>query len=129
MHQLVNVGLGQSTCIGIGGDPIIGTNMIDLLKMFEQDSDTEAMLLIGEIGGQMEIETAYYVRDYISKPVFGFIAGRTAPAGRRMGHAGAIISGTNESASAKMQIMEECGIHVIESPAEIGGTVKKSFQN
>ena len=124
VHQLVDVGLGQSTCIGIGGDPIIGTTMIDLLKMFEDDPVTEAVVLIGEIGGQMEVDAAYFVKEYISKSVFGFIAGRTAPAGRRMGHAGAIISGANESASAKMKILEECGIHVIESPAAIGRTVR-----
>ena len=123
VHQLVAAGLGQSTCIGIGGDPIIGTNMIDLVSMFEADPDTQAMVVIGEIGGQMEIDTAYHVRDKISKPVVGFIAGRTAPPGRRMGHAGAIISGTNESAASKMQVMKECGIHVVESPAQIGSTV------
>ena len=129
VHQLVAAGLGQSTCIGIGGDPIIGTSMIDLVALFNADQETKAILLIGEIGGQMEIETAKYVKDNnISKPVFGFIAGRTAPPGRRMGHAGAIIAGANESASAKMQIMKECGIHVIESPADIGSTVKKLLQ-
>ncbi len=124
VHQLVSVGLGQSTCIGIGGDPIIGTNMIDLLGLFENDDDTDAIVVIGEIGGQMEIETARYVKDHISKPVFGFIAGRTAPPRRRMGHAGAIVGGADESAAAKMKIMQECGIHVVESPADIGNTVK-----
>jgi succinyl-CoA synthetase alpha subunit len=123
VHQLCAQGLGQSTCIGIGGDPIIGTKMIDLMDMFEADPDTEAIVMIGEIGGQMEIETARHVRDHISKPVIGFIAGRTAPPGRRMGHAGAIISGADESAAAKMAIMRECGIAVAESPADIGATV------
>ena len=129
VHQLVVAGLGQSTCIGIGGDPIIGTSMIELVNMFEADPDTEAMVVIGEIGGQMEIDLACHVRDNISKPMVGFIAGRTAPPGRRMGHAGAIISGANESANAKMQIMKECGIHVVESPAQIGNTVREVIAN
>jgi succinyl-CoA synthetase alpha subunit len=124
VHQLVQEGLGQSTCIGIGGDPIIGTSMIDLLDLFDNDPDTEAMLMIGEIGGQMEIETAMHVKARIKKPVFGFIAGRTAPAGRRMGHAGAIIGGADESAQAKMDFMRSQGITVVESPADIGKTVK-----
>ncbi len=127
VHQLVSAGLGQSTCIGIGGDPVIGTDMIDLLGLFEKDNDTDAVVVIGEIGGQMEIETARYVKDNISKPVFGFIAGRTAPPGRRMGHAGAIAGGADESAAAKMEIMQECGIHVVESPADIGKTVKQEL--
>ena len=122
-HQLAAAGLGQSTCIGIGGDPIIGTNMSELLALFEADDDTEAMLMIGEIGGQMEIHAAEYVRDHARKPVFGFIAGRTAPAGRRMGHAGAIISGADESAAAKMEVLRACGVHVAESPAEIGAMI------
>ena len=124
VHQLVEAGLGQSTCIGIGGDPIIGSDMVDLLQLFEADDETEAIVLIGEIGGQMEIEAAKFVKENISKPVCGFIAGRTAPPGRRMGHAGAIVSGADESAAAKMKIMKECGIHVVESPADIGGAVK-----
>ncbi|RAP33821.1 succinate--CoA ligase subunit alpha [Candidatus Marinamargulisbacteria bacterium SCGC AG-410-N11] len=124
VHQLCSVGLGQSTCVGIGGDPIIGTKMKDLLSLFEDDKDTEAIVMIGEIGGSMEIEAAQYVIDNLTKPVIGFIAGQTAPPGRRMGHAGAIVSGANESASAKMKVMRECGIHVVESPAEIGKTVK-----
>lgn len=128
VHQLVAAGLGQSTCIGIGGDPIIGSTMIDLLVLFEQDPETEAVMLIGEIGGQMEIETAHYIRDRIKKPVFGFIAGRTAPPGRRMGHAGAIVGGAGESAVAKMKIMRECGLHVIESPADIGHTVSAKLK-
>ena len=122
-HQLAAAGLGQSTCIGIGGDPIIGTDMSELLALFEADDDTEAMLMIGEIGGQMEIHAAEYVRDHAKKPVFGFIAGRTAPPGRRMGHAGAIISGADESAAAKMKVLRACGVHVAESPAEIGAMI------
>jgi succinyl-CoA synthetase alpha subunit len=127
VHQLVASGLGQSTCVGIGGDPIIGTKMIDLLEMFENDPDTDAIVMIGEIGGQMEIEAAHYAKDHVSKPVCGFIAGQTAPPGRRMGHAGAIISGADESASAKMAVMRECGIHVVDSPADIGATVKAAL--
>ncbi len=118
--QLVDVGLGQTTAIGIGGDPIIGTTMRDLLEMFENDPETEGVVIIGEIGGQMEIEAAYWARDNMSKPVVGFIAGQTAPPGRRMGHAGAIVSGGDDTAEAKMRILKECGIDVCESVAEIG---------
>lgn len=125
VDQLTRLGYGQSTCIGIGGDPIIGSSMMDLLALFNDDDDTDAVVLIGEIGGQMEIEAAYYVRDHFKKKVFGFIAGETAPPGRRMGHAGAVVSGADESASAKKRIMRECGIHVVDSPAEIGAEVKK----
>jgi succinyl-CoA synthetase alpha subunit len=128
VHQLGVEGLGQSTCIGIGGDPIIGTTMLDLLKMFEADPETEAIVMIGEIGGSMEIEAAQYAKDNISKPVIGFIAGQTAPAGRRMGHAGAIVSGADESAAAKKKLMAECGIIVVESPADIGRTVKATLE-
>ncbi len=124
VHQLCAEGLGQSTCIGIGGDPIIGTTMLDLLKMFEADPETEAIVMIGEIGGSMEIEAAQYAKENVSKPVIGFIAGQTAPPGRRMGHAGAIVSGADESAAAKKKLMAECGITVVESPADIGRTVK-----
>ncbi|MEE9369033.1 MAG: succinate--CoA ligase subunit alpha [Pontiella sp.] len=126
-HQLGEEGLGQSTCIGIGGDPIIGTTMLDLLKMFEADPETEAIIMIGEIGGSMEIEAAQYAKDHVSKPVIGFIAGQTAPPGRRMGHAGAIVSGEDESAAAKKKLMAECGIIVVESPADIGRTVKATL--
>jgi len=126
-HQLGVEGLGQSTCIGIGGDPIIGTTMLDLLKLFEADPETEAIIMIGEIGGSMEIEAAQYAKDHVSKPVIGFIAGQTAPPGRRMGHAGAIVSGADESAAAKKKLMAECGIIVVESPAEIGRTVKRTL--
>ncbi|NDC82342.1 succinate--CoA ligase subunit alpha [bacterium] len=127
VHQLVRVGLGQSTCVGIGGDPIIGTKMKDLVQMFEEDPETDAIVMIGEIGGSMEIEAAHYIRDHIKKPVVGFIAGQTAPPGRRMGHAGAIVSGADESAAAKMKIMRECGIRVVDSPANIGETVKEAL--
>lgn len=125
VHQLCEEGLGQSTCIGIGGDPIIGTTMLDLLKMFEEDPETEAIVMIGEIGGSMEIEAARYAKEHLGKPVVGFIAGQTAPPGRRMGHAGAIVSGADESAAAKKKLMAECGLTVVESPADIGRTVKK----
>lgn len=123
VDQLCQQELGQSTCIGIGGDPIIGTTMKDLLEMFEADPDTEAIVMIGEIGGSMEIEAAQYAKDHVKKPVIGFIAGQTAPPGRRMGHAGAIVSGADESAAAKKKLMAECGIYVVESPADIGRTV------
>ncbi|NQU39375.1 MAG: succinate--CoA ligase subunit alpha [Lentisphaerae bacterium] len=125
VHQLCAEGLGQSTCIGIGGDPIIGTSMKELLELFEADSETDAVVMIGEIGGSMEIEAAQFAKDHMSKPVIGFIAGQTAPPGRRMGHAGAIVSGADESAAAKKKLMAECGIHVVESPADIGRTVVK----
>jgi len=127
MHQLCAEGLGQSTCIGIGGDPIIGTTMKDLLEMFEADPETEAIVMIGEIGGSMEIEAAQYAKDNVTKPVIGFIAGQTAPPGRRMGHAGAIVSGADESAGAKKKLMAECGLTVVESPADIGRTVKEAL--
>ena len=127
VHQLCNVGLGQSTCVGIGGDPIIGTKMIDLLGMFQEDEETDAIVMIGEIGGDMEIEAAKWSKDNVTKPIIGFIAGKTAPPGRRMGHAGAIVSGADESAAAKMKIMTDCGIHVVESPAKIGETVSDSL--
>jgi len=125
--QLGQQGLGQSTCIGIGGDPIIGTTMKDLLEMFENDPETEAIVMIGEIGGSMEIEAAQYAKEHVTKPVIGFIAGQTAPPGRRMGHAGAIVSGADESAAAKKKLMAECGINVVESPADIGRTVKEAL--
>ena len=128
VHQLCAEGLGQSTCIGIGGDPIIGTTMLDLLQLFEADPETDAIVMIGEIGGSMEIEAAQYAKENVSKPVIGFIAGQTAPPGRRMGHAGAIVSGADESAAAKKKLMAECGITVVESPADIGRTVKRILQ-
>lgn len=123
--QLTERGIGQSTCIGIGGDPIIGTQFTDALKIFKNDPNTEAIIMIGEIGGTAEEEAAEYIKKEFNKPVIGFIAGRTAPPGRRMGHAGAIISGGKGTAAEKMQAMREAGIHVVESPALIGETVQK----
>lgn len=125
VDQVTKLGLGQSTCIGIGGDPVIGTTTLDAVKLMMEDKDAEAIVIIGEIGGNMETEAAQWIKDNRSKPVIGFIAGRTAPKGRRMGHAGAIIGGKSDTATAKMTIMKECGIHVVESPAEIGATVLK----
>lgn len=125
VDQVTRSGLGQSTCIGIGGDPVIGTTTLDAVKLLMEDNETEAIIVIGEIGGNMENEAALWIRENGKKPVIGFIAGQTAPKGRRMGHAGAIVGGRNDTAAAKMQIMKECGIHVVESPAEIGQTVKK----
>lgn len=121
--QLTERNIGQSTCIGIGGDPIIGTNFIDCLKLFEQDEQTEAVCLIGEIGGSAEEEASAFIKEHFSKPVIGFICGQTAPPGRRMGHAGAIISGGKGTAAEKMKAMREAGIHVCESPADIGARV------
>lgn len=125
--QLASNGMGQTTALGIGGDPIIGTNMRDALELFEADSDTEGIVLIGEIGGQMEIEAARWAKENVTKPIVGFIAGQTAPPGRRMGHAGAIVSGGDDTAEAKMRIMKECGITVCESVAEIGQKMKAAL--
>ena len=125
--QLSERGIGQSTCIGIGGDPIIGTRFVDALKLFRKDADTEAVVMIGEIGGTAEEEAAAYIRRYYDKPVVAFIAGRTAPPGRRMGHAGAIIAGGKGTADEKMKAMKRAGIHVCESPAEIGATVEAAL--
>jgi len=123
VDQVTKAGLGQSTCIGIGGDPIIGTTTKDAVQLLMEDPDTEAIIMIGEIGGSMEADAAHYVRDHGTKPVVGFIAGQTAPKGRTMGHAGAIVGGEADTAEAKMKIMAECGIHVVKSPAEIGDTL------
>jgi succinyl-CoA synthetase alpha subunit len=120
VDQVTKMGLGQSTCIGIGGDPVVGTTTLDAVKLMMADSDTEAIVVIGEIGGNMETEAAEWIKNYGTKPVIGFIAGQTAPKGRRMGHAGAIIGGKNDTAAAKMEIMKNCGIHVVVSPADIG---------
>ena len=123
--QVTELGLGQSTCVGIGGDPVVGTRFIDLLKLFKDDDGTDAVIMIGEIGGTAEEEAAEYVREHFKKPIIGFVAGRTAPPGRRMGHAGAIISGGKGTAAEKMLAMREAGIHVVESPALIGEMVKR----
>ena len=120
VDQITKAGLGQSTAIGIGGDPIIGTSTLDAVKMFMADPETEGIIIIGEIGGNMEAEAAEWVKENGTKPVVGFIAGETAPKGKRMGHAGAIIGGKADTAQAKKQIMRDCGIHVVDSPAEIG---------
>jgi len=120
VDQITKAGLGQSTAIGIGGDPIIGTSTKQAVEMLMNDPDTDGIIMIGEIGGGMEAEAARWIKANGTKPVVGFIAGQTAPAGRRMGHAGAIVGGKDDTAAAKMAIMRECGIHVVESPAEIG---------
>ncbi len=123
--QVTQLGMGQSTCIGIGGDPVVGTRFLDALRLFKDDDGTDAVIMIGEIGGTAEEEAAEYVKREFNKPVVGFIAGRTAPPGRRMGHAGAIISGGKGTAAEKMAAMRAAGIHVVESPALIGEEVKK----
>jgi succinyl-CoA synthetase alpha subunit len=126
--QLTERGLGQSTCIGIGGDPIIGTNFLDALRLYNGDPETEAVVMIGEIGGTAEEDASRYVRDNMAKPVIGFVAGQTAPPGRRMGHAGAIISGGKGTAAEKIQAMKECGLYVAASPADIGDTVVRALK-
>ncbi len=123
IHQLTMLGLGQTTCIGIGGDPLIGTSFIDTLRLFEEDEATEAVVLIGEIGGTAEEDAAAFIRDHVRKPVVGFIAGQTAPPGRRMGHAGAIISGGKGTATEKMAALSAVGVRVVESPSDIGTAV------
>ena len=128
VHQLTQLGIGQSTAIGIGGDPIIGTTHRDAIEMFAKDPDTDAIVMIGEIGGSGEEEAAAYIKQHVRKPVVGFIAGQTAPPGRRMGHAGAIISGGKGTAAEKMAAMRAAGIHVCQSPAEIGATMAPLVQ-
>ena len=127
VDQVTRAGLGQSTCIGIGGDPIVGTTILDAVKLFMEDDETKGIIMIGEIGGNMEADAAKWIKEYGTKPVVGFIAGRTAPKGRRMGHAGAIIGGKADTAAAKMEIMRECGILVAESPADISNTMLKAL--
>jgi succinyl-CoA synthetase alpha subunit len=128
VDQVTKAGMGQSTCIGIGGDPIVGTTTKEAVELLMNDPDTDGIIMIGEIGGGMEAEAAAYIRDYGTKPVVGFIAGQTAPKGRKMGHAGAIIGGADDTAAAKMEIMASCGIHVVHSPASIGETMVKALR-
>lgn len=129
VDQVTRHGLGQSTCIGIGGDPVVGTTTLDAVRLMMDDPETEAIIIIGEIGGNMETEAAEWIKENGTKPVIGFIAGQTAPKGRRMGHAGAIIGGKNDTAAAKMARMKECGIIVVESPADIGLTVADTLKS
>lgn len=128
VDQVSKEGLGQSTCVGIGGDPIIGSPHLDIVKLFNEDPNTEGIVMIGEIGGSNEEIAAEWIRDNVKKPVVGFIAGQTAPPGRRMGHAGAIVSGGKGTAAEKMRVMEACGIHVVESPGEIGTTMARALK-
>ena len=128
IHQLTQLGLGQTTCIGIGGDPLIGTSFIDALTLFAADAATEAVVMIGEIGGNAEEDAAAFIAEHFKKPVVGFIAGQTAPPGRRMGHAGAIISGGKGTAAEKMAALSAAGVHVVKSPADLGAAVKSALR-
>jgi succinyl-CoA synthetase alpha subunit len=127
VDQVTRAGMGQSTCIGIGGDPIIGTSTLEAVQLFMDDPETEGIILIGEIGGSMEPDAARWVKEHSTKPLVGFIAGQTAPKGRRMGHAGAIIGGADDTAAAKMKVLRDCGIHVVESPADIAKTMVEAL--
>ncbi len=127
VDQITKAGLGQSTCIGIGGDPVPGTTTKDAIELFMNDKDTDAIVMIGEIGGDMEAEAAYFIKEHGSKPVVGFIAGATAPKGRTMGHAGAIVGSKADTAEAKKEILRSCGVHVVDSPANIGIKIKELF--
>lgn len=128
VDQVTKAGLGQSTCIGIGGDPIVGTSTQDAVRLLMEDPETEGIVMIGEIGGNMEADAAYWIKEHGTKPVVGFIAGQTAPKGRKMGHAGAIIGGEDDTAEAKMRIMEACGILTVRSPAEIGAMMRSAVR-
>lgn len=123
VDQVTKAGLGQSTCVGIGGDPILGSSMKEIIELFMQDNETKGIIMIGEIGGGMEAEAAYWIKDHGNKPVVSFIAGATAPKGRTMGHAGAIIGGKDDTAEAKKKILRECGVYCVDSPAEIGAKI------
>ncbi len=124
VHQLTALGIGQSTCVGIGGDPVNGTDFVDVLRMFNDDPDTHGIIMIGEIGGAAEIRGAEFIKAHVKKPVAGFIAGRTAPPGRRMGHAGAIVSGGNDTADYKVKVLTDAGVKIAPTPAELGSTLK-----
>ena len=129
VDQITKIGLGQSTCIGIGGDPIIGTTTQKAVELLMADEETEGIVMIGEIGGSMEADAARWIKQHATKPVVGFIAGQTAPPGRRMGHAGAIIGGTEDTAEAKMKVMQDCGIYVVQSPAKLGEAMQEALSN